>query len=197
MAGIYIHVPYCRQACYYCDFHFSTYHKLIQPVLEAMHREIELRKEYLQGESVETIYFGGGTPSLLSVDEICSFLDQILKIFPVKNPCEITLEANPDDLKKEKLTFLKTMGINRLSIGAQTFDDQLLNYLNRSHSADDARMAFRNARETGFENINLDLIYAIQGNHQEILEKDLEEISHLNPEHISAYILTIEPRTVS
>ena len=196
MAGIYVHIPFCRLACYYCDFHFSTYHKLIRPVLNAICREMQLRTDYLQGASVETVYFGGGTPSLLKTKEIHRLLDQIYKIFPVESRVEITLEANPDDLNKNKLADLKSMGINRLSIGAQTFDNPSLIYLNRAHSAEDTCLAFFNARETGFDNINLDLIYAIRKDHLDILKKDLEEINRLRPEHISAYSLTIEPRTV-
>ncbi|MBR9998179.1 MAG: radical SAM family heme chaperone HemW [Cyclobacteriaceae bacterium] len=196
MAGIYVHIPFCRQACHYCDFHFSTYHKLIRPVLEAIGRELHLRQDYLQGAAVETIYFGGGTPSLLNPEDLQVLLDQIYEIFPVPGSCEITLESNPDDLNKKKVRALRSMGINRLSIGAQTFHDEYLTYLNRVHTAEDIKRSFFNARECGFDNINLDLIYAIRENYTDMLKKDLVEIGNLRPEHISAYCLTIEPVTV-
>ncbi len=196
MAGIYLHIPFCRQACFYCDFHFSTYHRLIPSVIEALFIELQLRKDYLNGAPIETIYFGGGTPSILTVKDLYRLLDHIYKLYPVPDPCEITLESNPDDLNKRKVNELKSFGINRLSIGAQTFNDEYLVYLNRAHSASDSRKAFLIAREAGFENINLDLIYAIREHQLDILKHDLDEIHQLRPEHVSAYSLTIEPRTV-
>lgn len=196
MAGIYLHIPFCRQACFYCDFHFSTYHNLIPSVIEALCIELRLRKDYLEGVAIDTIYFGGGTPSILKSIDLHRLLDQIYKFYPVRTQCEITLESNPDDLSTNKLNDLKSAGINRLSIGAQTFNDEYLAYLNRTHKGSDTRKAFLIAREAGFGNINLDLIYAIRKDHLDILKYDLDEINHLRPEHVSAYSLTIEPRTV-
>jgi oxygen-independent coproporphyrinogen-3 oxidase len=196
MAGIYLHIPFCRQACHYCDFHFSTYHPLFRAVIKALSAELRIRKDYLGDAPVETIYFGGGTPSLADSGDLGRLLDIIYKLYPVQNSCETTLEANPDDLSEEKLKELKSLGINRLSIGAQSFNDEILTYLNRVHRAHDTRRAFLNARESGFGNINLDLIYAIRPDHMDILKEDVREILELRPEHISAYCLTIEPRTV-
>lgn len=196
MAGIYLHIPFCRQACYYCDFHFSTYHLLIPAMIKAISTELRIRKDYLGGASIETIYFGGGTPSLLQTGDLQALLEIIAHLYPVHDDCEITLEANPDDLNKNKLTELKSLGINRLSIGIQSFNDEILAYLHRVHRSHDARQAFLNARETGFDNINLDLIYAIRNDYMGTLKDDLKEFLELMPEHISAYSLTIEPRTV-
>jgi oxygen-independent coproporphyrinogen III oxidase len=196
MAGIYIHIPFCRQACHYCDFHFSTYKALIPPVLEAIGKELVLQQDFFMGTPVETIYLGGGTPSLLEIQDLQGLLDLVFKLYPVENSCEITLEANPDDLKKKKIRELRTLGINRLSIGAQSFQQEFLTYLNRAHSAVDIQHAFFHARDCGFDNINLDLIYAIRGKSMDMLKKDLGEIEKLRPEHISAYCLTIEQKTV-
>jgi oxygen-independent coproporphyrinogen-3 oxidase len=196
MAGIYIHIPFCRQACHYCDFHFSTYRALTRPVLEAIGKELVLRQNFLAGAPVDTIYLGGGTPSLLDIHDLSNLLELIFKLFPVRDSCEITLEANPDDLNKRKVQELRYSGINRLSIGAQSFQDEFLSYLNRIHSAEDIKRSFYYARDCGFENINLDLIYAIRENSADRLKKDIEEIEKLRPEHISAYCLTIEPATV-
>ncbi len=196
MAGIYLHIPFCKQACYYCDFHFSTYHKLLEPVIAAMHRELELRKNYLGEEKIDTIYFGGGTPSLLDAGEITAFLEKIFDKFDVDERPEITLEANPDDLKPEKLEMLAGTGINRLSIGVQSFNDEVLDYLNRTHTGQEAIKAIHFARDKGFTNINIDLIHGIFSHHLPVLKKDLKKISELNPEHISIYTLTIEENTV-
>ena len=165
-------------------------------MIKALTEELKIRKDYLNGAPIETIYFGGGTPSMLKASDLQQLLDIIFKHLPVQDPCEITMEANPDDLHKDKLNELRSMGINRLSIGAQSFNDKILTYLHRAHKASDTRKVFANAREAGFDNINLDLIYAIRNGHLDILKKDLEAILQLGPEHISAYSLTIEPRTV-
>lgn len=165
-------------------------------MIKALTKELKIRKDYLYGAPIETIYFGGGTPSLLKASDLQQLLNIIYKYHPVQDRCEITLEANPDDLHKDKLNDLRSMGINRLSIGAQSFNDKILAYLHRAHKASDTRNVFLNAREAGFNNINLDLIYAIRKGHLDILKKDLEAILQLGPEHISAYSLTIEPRTV-
>jgi len=165
-------------------------------MIRAISTELRIRKDYLGGAPIETIYFGGGTPSLLQTGDLQSLLEIIAHVYPVQDDCEITLEANPDDLNKNKVKELKSLGINRLSIGIQSFNDEILAYLHRVHRGHDARQAFLNARETGFDNINLDLIYAIRDGYKGILEDDLKEFLELKPEHISAYSLTVEPRTV-
>lgn len=168
----------------------------MEPVLEAIGIEIEMRQDYLGGAPVDSIYFGGGTPSLLNTNDLHRLLDLINKYHHVNEEAEITLEANPDDLNKKKTRELISAGINRLSIGAQTFNDEFLGYLNRVHTAGDIIRSFSHARDSGFNNINLDLIYAIRENSDRILEDDLRKIDELRPEHISAYCLTIEPDTV-
>ncbi|MCS6973314.1 MAG: radical SAM family heme chaperone HemW [Cyclobacteriaceae bacterium] len=196
MAGIYLHIPFCRKACHYCDFHFSTNRQNESEVVHAMVREIELRRNYLPGEAIETIYIGGGTPSLLKPSHLEFLLNTIDKNFIVSSSCEITLEANPDDLSEDSLLTFRDLGINRLSIGIQTFNEDLLRYLNRSHSGSQAVDTFRLARSHGFNNINLDLIFGIPGQTLQMVDDDLQQVLSLNPEHISAYALTIEERTV-
>lgn len=195
MAGIYIHIPFCKQACYYCDFHFSSYLALKEDLVDAMVKEIFLQTKYLS-EPIDTIYFGGGTPSLLNDEELEKIFTALYKTFQISSNPEITLEANPDDLNSSKLAMLKSIGVNRLSIGIQTFNDPLLKFLNRLHSSQQAIKAYHEARLLGFENISCDLIYAIPGQSQEILANDLETLVRLSPDHISAYCLTIEERTV-
>jgi len=165
-------------------------------MIDAMCLEMEYRKDYLKGETITTIYFGGGTPSLLSTKHLNIFLEKINKLFHVNNFPEVTLEANPDDLKSKKLKELKSLGFNRLSIGSQSFHNSVLSYLNRIHTAEESKKALMNARTAGFDNINMDIIYAIKPDYIKILMKDLEEMHQLKPEHISAYTLTIESRTV-
>ena len=135
MPGIYIHIPFCKQACHYCDFHFSTSLKAKDNLLNALLKEISLQKNYFAKGSLSTIYFGGGTPSLLGGDEIKTILDEIRNVFSVDEYAEVTLEANPDDLTKEKVESLRAAGVNRLSIGIQSFDDEDLKWMNRVHSA--------------------------------------------------------------
>ncbi len=195
MAGIYIHIPFCKQACYYCDFHFSSYLALKEDLVDAMVKEIFLQTKYLS-EPIDTIYFGGGTPSLLNDEELEKIFTALYKTFQISSNPEITLEANPDDLNSSKLAMLKSIGVNRLSIGIQTFNDALLKFLNRLHSSQQAIKAYHEARLLGFDNISCDLIYAIPGQSQEILANDLETLVRLSPDHISAYCLTIEERTV-
>jgi oxygen-independent coproporphyrinogen-3 oxidase len=196
MAGIYIHVPFCRKACHYCDFHFSTQRNHVEEMIRCMLRELALRKNFLKDHSIGTIYFGGGTPSLLPVKDIGSFLENIHQHFRIDPSPEITLEANPDDLTENYLRELKKCGINRLSIGIQSFHNHFLQYLNRIHSAEQAIQAYQLARQQGFSNINIDVIYAIPGQTRHELEYDIDMAIRLQPEHISAYILTIEDGTV-
>ena len=196
MAGIYLHIPFCKQACLYCDFHFSTNLSLTDEISSAMMREIEIQKSYLKDNLIETIYFGGGTPSILSAKQLADFLNTIRVAFQVSANAEITVEANPDDLTEEKLFQLKEAGINRLSIGIQTFDDYVLRFLNRAHDKNAAIQCMDDARKAGFKNISIDLIYAIPGQDNDMWLKNIGQAIALNPEHISSYSLTIEEKTV-
>lgn len=196
MAGLYIHIPFCKQACYYCDFHFSTNQSQRTELIELIALEIALQREYLNGEPLETIYWGGGTPTLLSVSELDILFAAIHKNFSIVPNAEVTLEANPDDLSPEKLAQLKAVGINRLSIGIQSFDDNILKFLNRAHRASEAVQCIHQARKAGFDNISMDLIYSIPGQDDALLNKNLATALTLNPEHISAYSLTVEEKTV-
>lgn len=196
MAGIYFHIPFCRQACHYCDFHFSTNQELRTEMVDGIVREMQLRKDYLNGESIDTIYFGGGTPSLLAAVEIESLLKALGQFFEITPGAEITLEANPDDLSFETLTSLKSVGINRLSIGIQSFHNHHLQFLHRVHDAERAKSCVREARKAGFENISIDLIYALTNETEAEWREDIGQALSLNPEHISSYSLTIEPQTV-
>lgn len=195
MAGIYIHIPFCKQACHYCDFHFSTSTAIRQELLNAMADELLLQRHYLDGEKVETIYFGGGTPSLLGADELNLLLKPVHTLFTVAPDAEVTLEANPDDLTTSRLTELRQLGINRLSIGIQSFQDSVLKFLNRAHDATAANECVGQARQAGFQNISIDLIYAIPGQPDEAWQANIDAALKLAPEHISSYSLTIEEKT--
>ena len=153
MAGIYIHIPFCKQACHYCDFHFSTSLQNKDAFLNALKKEIVLRKDYLKSEIISTIYFGGGTPSLLSKQEILEIFDVLKSNFEIDEAAEITLEANPDDLTEEKVVSFKDTPINRLSLGIQSFYDEDLKLMNRAHSAEESIKAVKLAQENGFNNI--------------------------------------------
>lgn len=196
MAGIYIHIPFCKQACHYCDFHFSTNRTVQAQMVDAIVMELALQKHYLDGEPIQTIYLGGGTPSLLSGVDLAKVLDSVSANFTLTPGAEITLEANPDDLDYSKLVELKSLGITRLSIGIQSFDDAELKFLNRAHSASSAASCVKEARTAGFTNISIDLIYAIPGQTNEAWKKNIHLALALNPEHISSYALTIEEKTV-
>lgn len=195
MAGIYIHIPFCKQACHYCDFHFSTSTAMRQELLGAMADEISLQRHYLGGEKVETIYFGGGTPSLLGAEELNMLLRPVHELFVVASDAEVTLEANPDDLTASRLTELRQLGINRLSIGIQSFQDSILKFLNRAHDAGAAVQCVEQARRAGFQNISIDLIYAIPGQSEDAWQANIDAALKLAPEHISSYSLTIEEKT--
>lgn len=194
LAGIYIHIPFCKQACHYCNFHFSTSLRYKNELLEALLKETALRKHYLQGEPVETIYFGGGTPSLLAADELEKLLEAIRSWHPVADGAEITLEANPDDITGEKLREWKKAGINRLSIGVQSFFDEDLSWMNRAHQARQASDSLRMALQY-FENISIDLIYGTPGLTHEYWKKNIETAISLGVPHLSCYALTVEPQT--
>lgn len=195
MSGIYIHIPFCRQACTYCDFHFSTSTQTFDAMIVSIEKELILRKNYLEDEVVQTIYFGGGTPSLIDTPLIKSLLDVVHREYNVNPDAEITLEANPDDLTEEKSEDLIQAGINRLSIGIQSFSDDDLKFMNRAHDSGQALSAVKNARQAGFKNISIDLIYGIQQSKAEQWEKNLDVTLNLGVEHLSCYALTIEPRT--
>ena len=191
-----MHIPFCKQACYYCDFHFSTNISVKNEMLLCIAKELELQRNYITNSKASTIYFGGGTPSLLEIVEIKSLLKAIINCYKFDTNVEITLEANPDDLTLEKLSELKSIGINRLSIGVQSFQDKNLSYLNRVHNSQTAINAVFLARKAGFTNLSIDLIYGIPGSTNEMWKNDLLTAISLNPEHISAYCLTIEKKTV-
>lgn len=195
MAGIYIHIPFCKQACHYCDFHFSTSQKFREPLLQAIINELVIRRNYLSGSVVSTIYIGGGTPSLLSSEELRSLLTVISKEFELSGNIEITLEANPDDLNKEYVSKIYSVGVNRLSIGIQSFQGNVLNWMNRAHNSEQAKECIKIARSAGLKNISVDLIYGIPlSDHN--LRSDLLQAVAMKPDHISAYNLTIEPGTL-
>jgi len=194
MAGLYIHIPFCKQACHYCDFHFSTNLKSIASVVDCICIELELRKDYLKGELVDTIYFGGGTPSLLPTESLEKILTQIALFFPGKRQ-EVTLEANPDDLNPQALATWKSLGIDRLSLGIQSFQDPILKAYNRAHTSTEAKQAIQLARAAGFEKFSIDLIYGYPHSDHSLWHLDLEEALRLDPGHLSAYSLTIEPKT--
>lgn len=196
MAGIYLHIPFCRRACHYCDFHFTTNLRNADSLVDAMLREIETRRSYLNSETVKTIYFGGGTPSLLPTTDIERLLNSIHRTQSVAADIEFTLEANPEDLSKSKLQELKDLGVNRLSLGTQSFIDTELQWMNRMHTAKQAESAIRNAQEIGFDNISIDLIFGLPQQTLQDWQQNLNKAIALDIQHISSYSLTVEPKTV-
>ncbi len=193
---LYLHIPFCHQACHYCDFHFSTNTAYKSDLVHAICQEIALQKDYLDDKSLKTIYFGGGTPSLLTSEELEKILNMIHQYFSIENEAEITLEANPEDLNPTYLSDLKTLGINRLSIGIQSFREDNLRFLNRNHSSAQALTCISKAQDIGIDNISIDLIYGIPGNELKDLTSDINMAVDTKINHISAYSLTIEPKTV-
>ncbi|PKP18460.1 MAG: coproporphyrinogen III oxidase [Bacteroidetes bacterium HGW-Bacteroidetes-23] len=202
MPGIYIHIPFCKQACHYCDFHFSTSMKKKDEMVWALAKEIQLRKEEFKNEIVETIYFGGGTPSILAIEDLRLLIDEVFKNYNVIENPEITVEANPDDLSSD-LSFrgtrnlfeeLKVIGVNRLSIGIQSFFEDDLKMMNRAHNADEAKNCLKEATQH-FDNISLDLIYGIPGMSNEKWIQNIETALSFGIPHISSYALTVEPKT--
>lgn len=194
MAGIYIHIPFCKQACYYCDFHFSTSIKKKDDMIISLEKEMMLRKDELGTESIKTIYFGGGTPSLLSSEEINRLIETAKKHFQIDENPEITLEANPDDLSKGRIEELAKSAVNRLSIGVQSFFDSDLKLMNRAHDSIEASSCLKNAQRY-FENISIDLIYGIPNASDEQWRANIEKALAFKVPHISAYALTVEPKT--
>ncbi len=194
MAGLYIHIPFCKQACHYCDFHFSTSMGKKEAMVLALQKELELRKGEFKDEEVKTIYFGGGTPSVLETEEIQSIIDTVYHNYRVIDHPEITLEANPDDLSKEKVKKLADSPINRLSIGIQSFFEEDLKLMNRAHSSQQA-MESLSAAIHRFDNISIDLIYGMPNMTNERWIKNIEKALSFNIPHISSYALTVEPKT--
>ncbi len=194
-AGIYIHIPFCKQACVYCNFHFSTSLKYKEEVLQAITQELEMRRGYLEGTVIETVYFGGGTPSLLSADEINRIFDTILKNYTVADLKECTLETNPDDLDKHYIQSLRQTPVNRFSIGVQSFHDEDLQYMKRAHNAQQADYAIKAAQDAGFDNLSIDLIYGTPGLTGAAWKKNLSKIAELHIPHFSSYALTVEDKT--
>ncbi len=197
MSGLYLHIPFCRQACHYCDFHFSTSLARKPAVLAALGQELELRAGYFgAGASpLASLYFGGGTPSLLTADELNHLFERIQRLYGWEADAEITLEANPDDLTPAWLAALRGTPVNRLSIGIQSFHEPHLRLMNRAHSATEALACVRHAQDAGFSNLSIDLIYGIPASDHSIWQRDLEFALGLAAPHVSAYALTIEPRT--
>ncbi|MGH2642591.1 MAG: radical SAM family heme chaperone HemW [Chitinophagaceae bacterium] len=203
MPGIYIHIPFCKQACYYCNFHFSTLWKNTNEMIQAIKTEIELQKDFFNGisdkemdnKSIQTIYLGGGTPSLLEVQDIDVLLMTVFKYFNSTSDCEITLEANPDDVNPEKLRRWKQSGINRFSIGVQSFYDDDLKWMNRSHDSLQAYNSILEIKKAGFRNFSADLIFGIPAQTDRQWEKNIDQMIQLEVPHLSCYALTVEPRT--
>jgi oxygen-independent coproporphyrinogen-3 oxidase len=194
MSGIYIHIPFCKQACHYCDFHFSTSMKKKDEMVLALAKEIELRKNESQNEIIETIYFGGGTPSVLTIDDIRFLIDKVYESYKVIENPEITLEANPDDLDKETILHYANSPINRLSIGVQSFFEDDLLLMNRAHNSTEAKKCLEFATQH-FDNISIDLIYGMPNMSNEKWLQNIETALSFNIPHISSYALTVEPKT--
>ena len=194
MSGIYIHIPFCKQACHYCDFHFSTSMKKKEEMVFALAKEIQMRKDDSYEETIETIYFGGGTPSVLTSAEINFLIDTVYHNYNVVENPEITLEANPDDLSEERILELSKSKINRLSIGIQSFFEEDLKMMNRAHNSAEAKKCLEYATKY-FDNISLDLIYSIPGMSNEKWKQNIETALSFGIPHISSYALTVEPRT--
>jgi oxygen-independent coproporphyrinogen-3 oxidase len=198
LSGLYIHIPFCRKACHYCDFHFSTLLKYKSELVNAICKEIDLRAQQSdnQSKAIETIYLGGGTPSLLTEEELERILKVIHRQFVISSTAEITLEANPEDILKDKLSAWRSFGVNRLSIGIQSFDDKILKSINRAHNANQAKKALEDSIAIGYDNITADLIFGIPPFTIKEWESELDQLLHFNIPHISIYGLTIEPNTV-
>ncbi|NOQ75807.1 MAG: radical SAM family heme chaperone HemW [Crocinitomix sp.] len=196
MAGIYVHIPFCKVKCHYCDFHFSVQLKNREALIHAICDELIIRKDYIGDESVRTIYFGGGTPSVVEVELLHEIIQAIEQNYTIAPDCEVTLECNPDDLDEEKLIGLREFGVNRLSIGIQSFNNKVLQFMNRAHNSTQALDSVKLAKACGFENITIDLIYGVPGTSMETWKNQLDQMIELGVPHLSAYCLTIEENTV-
>ncbi|MGB1003317.1 MAG: radical SAM family heme chaperone HemW [Salibacteraceae bacterium] len=195
MAGVYFHIPFCRQACHYCDFHFATNFRNVNDLIEAMKKEISLQLHYLDNEKIETIYFGGGTPSAIPPKYISELISEVRNFHKISNTAEISLEANPDDLTQLNIESWKNAGINRLSVGVQSFFDEHLVWMNRAHNREQAISGLTWAKEAGITNITMDLIYGVPGMTLDQWKENLDVFFELNLPHLSAYGLTIESET--
>ena len=195
MAGLYVHIPFCKQRCSYCAFYSTTLYNIRERYVDALCKEIVMRKEYADNAIVETVYFGGGTPSTLSMEQLLKICDTICATHRVSPEAEMTIECNPDDLTVDFLQQLRKLPFNRISMGVQSFNDNQLKRLGRRHNAEKARLAVKNAREAGYNNISIDLIFALPGSTSTDWEHDLECAIALHPDHISAYNLTYEEGT--
>lgn len=194
MAGIYLHIPFCKKACHYCDFHFSTSRQQEEAVIAAMHREIMLRKDFLS-VPLSSIYFGGGTPSLLTVETIADLLHTIQQQFSISRDPEITLEANPDDVSPARAIAWKKAGINRISLGVQSFRNEWLQWMNRAHQAEQSVQAIKDLQEAGFDNISIDLIFGMPEQTLEAWKEEIQTALQFGIPHLSCYALTPEPKT--
>lgn len=194
--GIYIHVPFCRSKCIYCGFYSVATLQKKEAYFSALHQEIDLRASYIQQHDLRTIYFGGGTPSLLTGEELTGIISHLRQRFSFSNLEEITLEANPEQLTEEYCRQLHDVGINRLSIGVQSFQDHVLQFMGRKHTAAEAMTAVRNAQRVGFENISVDLIYGVSERSDELWREDLSTAFSLNVQHLSCYALTPEENSI-
>ncbi|MBO7189375.1 MAG: radical SAM family heme chaperone HemW [Alistipes sp.] len=195
MATLYFHIPFCKRICTYCDFYKVGAIELIPRVVEVMHRELDNRASYIKDRHLTSIYFGGGTPSLLRPKQIEELIDHARTLFDCSEVEEITLEANPDDLNAEYIAQLQQTSINRISLGIQSFDDRVLTFMNRRHSASEARECVERLRKAGYNNISIDIIFGVAGFGDEWLRETISEAIKLDAEHISAYHLTVEERT--
>ena len=196
MAGLYIHIPFCREACFYCDFHFSISLGHLSPMIQASQKEIIDKKDFLLGEKLETVYVGGGTPSVLSPGQLESLLDTVREHYEMESETEITLEGNPEDLHKGYLEDLRKLGVNRLSIGIQSFHEEELYFMNRRHTQKQSHECLGNAGNAGFDNLSIDLIYGLPGQTERKWEENLNIAIGYLPAHVSAYHLTYEKGTV-
>jgi oxygen-independent coproporphyrinogen-3 oxidase len=196
MAGIYLHIPFCKSICPYCDFHKTKLIPEFGDLVQAMLRELDMQNDYCNQETIESIYMGGGTPSVLPVEDLQQLLNKIKSIHPVSKNAEVTMELNPDDTNDGYIRSLYATGINRISIGCQSFSDNDLKFLKRRHTVKQALEAVKIARETGFDNISIDLIYGLQSQTLKSWENTIRKAMELEVQHISAYHLTIEPNTL-
>ncbi|MGN0019780.1 MAG: radical SAM family heme chaperone HemW [Sphingobacterium hotanense] len=192
---IYFHIPFCKQACYYCDFHFSTSMQYKDEMLQAMHKELSIRSNYLENKTINSIYFGGGTPSTLTADEIERLIGKVAKHYEIAPDAEITLEANPDDLDKNKVNALRQTAINRFSIGIQSFYEEDLRWMNRAHNAEEAKSAIMRVQDAGFENITCDLIYGYPLLTDQKWTANMQQLIDFQIPHISSYAMTVEKKT--
>lgn len=195
MAGIYIHVPFCVSKCSYCDFYSVATLKKMQDYVQALKKELKVRQYELEGQTVDTVYWGGGTPSLLSEKHICEVMSLLRESYNISDEVEVTIECNPGDYNKQKIGHIIASGVNRFSLGAQSFSDYTLKLLGRRHSVKETETMFRAIRDLGVHNISLDLIYGIPGTDMDDLNRDLEALIRLHPTHISAYHLIYEEGT--